>query len=198
MLIKQEDDMLDFEAVRCKKLTVNELAASLSKEDLRRLTNEMVDAMEALIANCVDADVTFEPQDPTADDPHAATPEEKNMPWTLGHVIVHTTASAEEAAAVAAEMARGVAYHGRSRAETHWTRVKTIAQCRARFAESRRMRLASLDMWPDQPDLEIMAEIIPGRPPVNAQGRFVMGLMHDDAHLPQIAEVARQAKAKRS
>jgi hypothetical protein len=190
--------MLDFEAVRSKKLTVNELAASLSKEDLRRLTNEMVDAMQALIADCVDADVTFEPQDPCADDPHAATPEEKAMPWTLGHVIVHTTASAEEAAAVAAEMARGVAYHGRSRAETHWTLVKTIAACSARFNESRCMRLASLDMWPDQPDLGIMAEIIPGRPPVNAQGRFVMGLMHDDAHLAQIAEVVRQAKAKRS
>ena len=70
--------------------------------------------------------------------------------------------------------------------------------CRARFAESRRMRLASLDMWPDDPNLEIMAEIIPGRPPVNAQGRFVMGLMHDDAHLSQIAEVVRQAKASRS
>ena len=190
--------MLDFEAVRSKKLTVNELAASLSLEDLRRLTNEMVDAMEALMDGCVDMDVTFEPQDPTADDPHAATLEEKAMPWTLAHVIVHTTASAEEAAAVAAEMARGVAYHGRSRAETHWTMLKTTAACRARFAESRRMRLGSLELWPDQPDLGIMAEIIPGRPPVNAKGRFVMGLLHDDAHLAQIAEVVCQAKAKRS
>ena len=187
--------MLDFEVVRSKKMTVCELAASLSKDDLRRLTNEMVDAMLALIAGCADADVTFRPQDPAADDPHAATPEEKNMPWTLGHIIVHTSASAEEAAAVAAEMARGVAYHGRSRAETHWSLVKTMAECRARFAESRRMRLASLDMWPDLPNLEIMAEIIPGRPPVNAQGRFVMGLMHDDAHLAQIAEGVRQAVA---
>jgi len=190
--------MLDFEAVRSKKLTVNELAATLSIDDLRRLTNEMVDAMEALIAGCVDADVTFEPEDPCAEDIHAATPEEKAMPWTLAHVIVHTTASAEEAAAVAAEMARGVAYHGRSRAETHWTLVKTIAACRARLAESRRMRLASLELWPDQPNLEILAEIIPGRPPVNARGRFVMGLAHDDAHLAQIAEDVRQAKAARS
>ena len=190
--------MLDFEAIRSKKMTINELAASQSKDDLRRLTNEMVDAMLALIAGCVDADVTFQPQDSAADDPHAATPEEKNIAWTLGHVIVHTTASAEEAAALAAEMARGVAYHGRSRAETHWSLVKTIVECRARFAESRRMRLASLDMWPDKPTLEIMAEIIPGRPLVNPQGRFVMGLMHDDAHLGQIAEVVRQAKVCRS
>jgi hypothetical protein len=190
--------MLDFDVVRSKKLTVNELASSLSKEDLRRLTEDMLDAMQALIAGCVDADVTFEPQDPCADDPHAATPEEKNMPWTLAHIIVHTTASAEEAAAVAAEMARGVPYHGRSRAETHWTTVKTIAACRARLAESRRMRLASLEMWPDQPDLAILAEIIPGRPPVNAQGRFVMGLMHDDAHLAQMADAVKQAMDARS
>ena len=190
--------MLDFEVVRSKKMTVCDLAASLSKDDLRRLTNEMVDTMLSLIAGCVDADVTFQPQDPAADDSHAATPEEKNMPWTLGHIIVHTTASAEEAAAVAAEMARGVAYHGRSRAETHWSLVKTIAECRARYTESRRMCLASLDMWPDNPNAEIMAEIIPGRPPVNALCRFVMGLMHDDSHLGQIAEVVRQAKAHRS
>jgi hypothetical protein len=189
--------MLDFELVRSKKMTVCDLAASLSLADLRSLTDEMVDRMLELIAGCVDADVVFEPVDPKADDPHAATTEEKNMPWTLGHVIVHTIASAEEAAAVAAEMARGVAYHGRSRSETLWTTVKTIAECRARLEESRRMRLSSLGMWPDQPHLEIMAEIIPGRPPVNPLGRFVMGLMHDDSHLGQIAEVVRQAKAHR-
>ena len=190
--------MLDFERVRSKHVSVNALAASLSLADLRSLTDEMVDHMLELISSCVDADVVFEPLDPSADDPHAATAEEKNMPWTLAHVIVHTTASAEEAAAVAAEMARGVPYHGRSRSETHWAGVTTIAQCRARLEESRRMRLASLGMWPDAPHLEIMAEIIPGRPPVNPLGRFVMGLMHDDSHLGQIAEVVRQAKARRS
>jgi hypothetical protein len=189
--------MLNFESVRTKQKTVCELAAPLSLAELSSLTNEMVDCMLQLIADCVDADVVFQPVDPAADDPHAATPEEKSMPWTLAHVIVHTTASAEEAAAVAAEMARGVPYHGRSRSETHWAGVKTIAECHARLQESRRMRLASLGMWPDQPDLENLAEIIPGRPPVNPPGRFVMGLMHDDAHLGQIAEVVRQAKAQR-
>ena len=189
--------MLNFELVRSKQISVNELAAPLSLGELSNLTDEMVDRMLELIAGCVDADVVFEPVDPCADDLHAATPEEKNLPWTLGHVIVHTTASAEEAAAVAAEMARGVAYHGRSRSETHWAGVKTIAECRARLEESRRMRLASLGMWTDRPHLDVMAEIIPGRPPVNPLGRFVMGLMHDDAHLGQIAEVVRQAKAAR-
>jgi hypothetical protein len=189
--------MLNFERVRSKQVSVNELAAPLTQADLRSLTDEMVNLMVELITGCVDADVVFEPADPSADDPHAATPDEKNMPWTLSHVIVHTTASAEEAAAVAAEMARGVPYHGRSRSEMYWAGVKTISECRARFEESRRMRLASVGMWPDRPHFEIMAEIIPGRPPVNSLGRFVMGLMHDDSHLSQIAEVVRQAKAHR-
>ena len=52
-----------------------------------------------------------------------------------------------------ADLARGVAFHGRSRSEVPWETVTTIAQCRARLEESRRMRLASLDMWPDQPYL---------------------------------------------
>jgi hypothetical protein len=190
--------MLDFEPVRCKQKTVNELAAPLSLQELRNLSNEMVDRMLVLIAGCVDADVTFEPVDPAAKDLHAARPEEVRMPWTLGHVIVHATASAEEAAAVAAELSRGVPYHGRSRYETFWKDVKTIAECRQRLEESRRMRLASLDMWPASPHMDNMAEIIPGWAPMDPKGRYVLGLMHDDAHLGQIADVVRQAKAGRS
>lgn len=189
--------MLDFEDVRCKRKTVNELADPLSLDELRRLTDEMVDRMLALIEGCQDADVTFEPLDPKANDVHAATPEEVHMPWTLGHVIVHATASAEEAAAVAAELGRGVPYHGRSRYETFWKDVKTIAACRARLEESRRMRLASLDMWPAVPHMDNMAEIIPGWPPMDPKGRYVLGLMHDDGHLDHLADIVRQAKAAR-
>ncbi len=185
--------MIDFEPVRNKQITLNELAARVSPADLRSSTLEMVSHIQTLIATCTDRDVTFQPHDPAAHDPHAATPEEVAMAWTLGHVIVHTTASAEEAAAIAAEMARGVIYHGRSRYEIHWKQITTIAQCRERLDESCRMRLASLEMWPAQPHLENLAEIIPGRPPVNPVGRFLMGLSHDDAHLAQIAEIVRQA-----
>ena len=140
--------MLNFQAVRNEQVTFAELVADLTLDDLRDLTNEMVNTMLGLIANCVDADVIFEPVDPEAHDPYAATPEEVNMAWKLGHVVVHTTASAEESAAVAAELARGVEYHGRSRYEVPWPEMKTIAGCRRRLEESRRMRLASLDMWP--------------------------------------------------
>jgi len=187
--------MIDFEPLRNKQITLNELAACVGLADLRSTTLALVSRMQTLIATCTDRDVTFQPSDPAARDPHAATPEEVNMPWTLAHVIVHTTASAEEAAAIAAEMARGVTYHGRSRYETHWKQITTIVQCRERLDESCRMRLASLEMWPAKPHLENMAEIIPGRPVVNPVGRFLMGLSHDDAHLAQIAEIVRQAHA---
>ena len=103
--------MLSFEAVRNDEITFVELVAGLSRDDLRDLTNEMVDTMLGLITDCVDADVVFAPVDPDADDPFAATEEEVHLAWNLGHVIVHTTASAEESAALAAELARGVENH---------------------------------------------------------------------------------------
>ncbi len=190
--------MLDFDLVRTKKMTLNELVANLGMADLQQLTNEMVDRMLVMIASCTDADVVFTPLDPAAHDPHAARPEEVNLAWNLGHVIVHTTASSEEAAAIAAELARGVAYHGRSRSEIPWQEVTRIAMCRQRLEESCRMRLASLDLWPDKPYLDNRVEMWGGMAPANALGRFVTGLMHDDSHLGQIAEIVRQAQAARN
>jgi hypothetical protein len=167
----------------------------LSRDDLRRLTNEMVDYLLDLIADCGDADVVFEPSEPGAYDSAAATEGEVNMPWTLGHVIVHVTASSEEAAALAAELARGVEFHGRSRSEVHWTTVTTVEQCRHRLEESRRMRMASLDMWPDQPHLDNTYVPREGAPPINAVRRFLNGLRHDAGHLDQIDDILRQAQA---
>jgi hypothetical protein len=189
--------MLDFQAVRDKKISVAELATGLTQEDLRDLTNEMMDTILDRIAGCVDADVAFEPVDQEADDPYAATPEELHMPWTLGHVIVHTTASAEESAAIAAELARGVAPHGRSRFEAPWAAMRTIAGCRQRLEESRRMRLASLEMWPDSTHLENEYQAWTDGPVVNAIGRFVLGLMHEESHLGQIGDIVQQARAAR-
>lgn len=185
--------MLDFEAVREKRMTMAELCDGLTVDDLRALTNEMVDAMQTLIANCGDADVAFQPSDPAADDPYASDADDVNVAWTLGHVIVHTTASAEESAFLAAELARGVENHGRSRYETAWETVTTIAQCRARLEESRRMRLASLDVWPDEPHQDNTYTPWPSAGPIDCVRRFVLGLRHDDDHLEQIAEIARQA-----
>jgi DinB superfamily len=190
--------MIDFTPLRSKQRTMGDLVAGLGPDDLRRLTNEMVDTQLKLIAECIDADVTFEPSDPGAHDPVAATEAELNMPWTLGHLIVHVSASSEEAAAIAAELARGVPHRGgRSRSEVHWTTITTLAQCRNRLEESRRMRLASLGMWPDSPNLDNTYIPREGADPVNALIRFVNGLRHDDDHLAQIAEVVAQARAAR-
>jgi hypothetical protein len=188
--------MLNFTPVRNKQMTIADLAQKLTRDDLSNLTQEMIQTQRAMIQECTDADVIFVPVDPNANDTFATNADEVGLAWTLGHVIVHTTAASEESAALAAELARGVPHRGgRSRAEVPWRTVTTIAQCRHRLQESLRMRLASLDMWPDEPDLQNSYQIREGMPPTNAQTRFVNGLMHDDSHLGQIAEIVRQAKA---
>lgn len=190
--------MLDFTPVRNKEKTMLELSGHLRVDHLRVLTNEMIDHELALLRDCTDADVVFVPSDPNAKDDAAATAEELNIAWTLGHVIVHVTASSEEAAYMSVELARGVEYRGgRSRYETHWTTVKTIAQCRTRLEESRRMRHAALDMWPPEPHLDTMYQARPDLPKGNCVSRFVSGFSHDDSHLVQISEIIRQAQAAR-
>ena len=190
--------MLEFSRYRSKEISFAALIAALSPVDLGPLTNEMVDTVLAQITGCMDEDVVFVPQDPQAHDPYAEDPVEVDMAWTLGHVIVHITASAEESAFLAAEMARGVKLHGRSRYEIPWREITTIEQCRQRLEESRRMRLASLEVWPDPAHFDIVQRI-PwlGKEPINAVGRFVLGLSHDDSHRGQIEDIVRQAAAAR-
>jgi hypothetical protein len=189
--------VLDFTPVRKQEKTMAQLADGLTSADLRQLTNEMVDTILGIIAESTDADVIADILDPQANDTFASNADEVGLSWTLGHVIVHTTASAEESAALAADLARGVEFHGRSRSEVPWETVTTIAQCRARLEESRRMRLASLDMWPDQPYLDNTYEPYAGRGTYNAVSRFIGGLSHDDSHLAQIERLAREARAAR-
>ena len=189
--------MLDFTPVRNKEMTYAELVADLTVADLRDLTNEIIDYQLGLIADCTDADVVFDPVDPDANDPYAADDSEKEIAWNLGHLIVHVTASSEESAALAAELARGVEREGRSRSEIPWETVKTVAQCRQRLEESRRMRLASLDMWPDEPYLNNKVTPWAAIGEIDAYGRFVLGLGHDQGHLAQIEDVIAQAKAVR-
>ncbi len=189
--------MLDYSLLETSEITMIQLVADLTVNDLRRLTDEMVDRMLDMISHCVDGEVTFVPEDPEAYDPAAEKEEDIDLPWTLGHVIVHTTASSEESAALAAELARGVPHRkGRSRSEIPWQRITTITQCQDRLEESRRMRLASLDMWPDEPYL---SNTYIGRSgeEVNAIVQFVYGLQHDDSHLDHIAGIIRQAWAAR-
>jgi hypothetical protein len=190
--------MLDFARVRAKECTMQEMSQGLTRDDLRRVTNEMIEIELGLIATCTDADVVLVPEDPEANDSFAAAPDEIKIAWTLGHVIVHVTASAEETAFVAAEMARGVPQReGRSRAEVPWQSITSIAQCRRRLEESQRMRLATLDVWPDEPHLDNLFRWRPDGPAYDPIARFLQGLNHEHSHLAQIAEIVRQAKAAR-
>ncbi len=187
--------MLDFQPVREKKIALQELVKGFTKADLQCELNEMYDEVLRLIADCIDAHATFEPVDEKADDPYAVQGEEA-ISWTLGHVIVHLTASMEESASLASELARGVEYHGRSRWEVPWAEATTIEFCRARMAESRRMCLASLEIWPEPPHMENTYIVVEGALPHTCISRFASGLKHASDHLGQIAEIVRQAKQK--
>jgi len=189
--------MIDFTAVREKRQDVAGLASGLSKSDLANATRAITADVERRIRGVQDADVTFVPLDPLANDEFAADSSEVGLAWTLGHVVVHLTASAEESAFLAAELARGVPGHGRSRYETPWESVTTIEQCRVRLRESQRMVLASLDSWPDEPHLELVYVPTNGTPR-NAIARYLGGVMHADSHLDQLTEIARQAAEART
>lgn len=191
--------MLDFEAYRDKRIPLNRLVEGLGIADLHRLTDEMIDAMLVVLKEAEDADVTFPPDDPAAFDRFASDPAEERIAWTLGHVVVHTTASAEEAAALSTSLARGIEIKERSRSEVPWREVISVAQLRARLEESRRMRHAFLNAWPDKPHFELLytPSYPPGADPINALGRFVLGLSHDFPHLRQMREIEQQARAAR-
>jgi hypothetical protein len=189
--------VIDFSPVHRKERTVQDLAEGLSRDDLVRLANEMCDHFQELIAGAEDPDTTFVPDDPEANDTFAATREEVELAWTLGHVIVHWTASSEEAAAHALTLARGLPVRGRSRYEGPWEEANTADFLHRRIEESRRMQLAMLDAWPDRPHLDVTHTMREGSPPINAIGRFLSGLMHADSHREQVSKVLGQARAAR-
>jgi hypothetical protein len=158
----------------------------------------MCDIFQGLIAEAEDPDVTFVPQDPDAKDTFAARPEDVELAWTLGHVIVHWTASSEEAAAHALTLARGLEITGRSRWEVDWPEATTVPFLRDRIEESRRMQLAMLEAWPSSAHLEVTYTAREGATPVNAIGRFLGGLSHADSHREQVTKVLAQATAARA
>ena len=189
--------MIDFTPLRNKQTSLVRMARQLTPLDFKSATLGLFDHLLDQIADCVDEDVTFLPADPQANDPYAADPSETHLPWTLGHVIVHLNASLEESAFLAAELARGVTNHGRSRYEVPWVSISTVEQCRRQVEQSRRMCLASLDMWPDPPNYENTYIPWKGVGKIDARGRYLLGLKHADDHLGQIADIIAQAKAAR-
>lgn len=189
--------MIDLGPLFRKEKTLDEVLDGVGVEQLRDAANEVTDTILGYIADSTDADVVFVPQDPDAHDAYASDDADTEIAWTLGHLVVHVAASSEEAAFLAAEMARGVDRDGRSRYETPWETVSTIQECRDRLEESRRMLLATLDVWPDEPHLDILKRPWPTAPELNAYGRFISGLGHATSHYAQIQDVVAQAKETR-
>lgn len=193
---------IDFTPIRERTQKAIPFAAQFSLNDIRSAAIESIEYMLGILDGLTDADVTFVPDDPDADDPHAI-PEEQHVGWSIAHLIVHVTASTEEYVSTAAVIARGINYprEPRLRYETHWKSVTTVTQCEQRLRESLRMRLAALDMFPD--------DILPGRwerserflelfGDVDAKAAYLFGLSHETSHHAQLAEARRQALTVRS
>jgi hypothetical protein len=197
-LLLEENVIVDFSPIDRQELKMLEFARSYGVTELKAATNASIDRMLALINGMSDAQVTLLPHDPHANDPDAVAGEE-HIGWSLAHLIVHVTASAEEWAGYSATLARGIPYPAepRLRHERHWQSVTTYAQCVQRLEESRRMRLAFLDAWPDTPHLDTMRQMSERFTErfglLNAPASFLFGLKHEIGHYEQFVEVARQA-----
>jgi hypothetical protein len=188
--------MIDFSRIDNESFKLADLQGEVSHGQLLEYTHASINTVLALIAGARDEYVSFLPHDPEANDPFAEDPALQNIGWTLGHVIVHMTASGEETAAIGAALARGVEVSWRMRYEVPWESVTTLAQCRHRLEESRRMRVAALNSWPDAPHLEILWTKVARFGPLNAIGYSLLGLKHDSDHYGQIAEIMRQGREK--
>jgi len=184
--------MLDFAPVRVHRMSMHHFAATFTRADFARWTEESIERFLALLDIASNEAITFIPDDPNASDLYAVDVSDQTLAWTLGHVIAHTTASADEYATVAAELARGIPFHGRPRAERPWQEMQTVADCRQRLQESHRLRTASLQMWPDVPNLT--EGYVPWEASgwVNAPGIFTWGLAHDDDHYHQAQKILAQ------
>ncbi len=197
--------MFDFSPVTNKEKKLIDLwrDQEITIEQLATATHESIDFMLELIANLSDADVIFDPVDPDAHDPEAVEGEE-HIGWSIAHLIAHVTATSEEGAAFSSLLARGVEnVKDRPRYETPWRDFTTRAQCVQRLEESRRIRLAYLDTWPDEPFYENLRVVPSVRfqdyfGDINAPVAFLMGLHHEVGHYAQLEEVKRQALSFRS
>lgn len=191
----------DFTPLLERQTTPIEFAANYTVDDLRAMTDPSIDAMLGFLDGLEDADVTFDPIDPHADDPYAA-PGEENIGWSLAHLIVHVTASSEEGAALSSLLARGIPTKERPRYETPWRDVTTVAGCVARLEESRRMRHAYLDTWPDAPFLDVYRDVSEKFTAhfglMNAPAAYIFGLSHEVGHFDQFRDVRQQALAARN
>ena len=195
--------MIDFAPMQNGEITYLDYAEreNIDAAALREFSDKSIDFLISLLDGLTDADIVNTPEDPEADDPYAVDGEE-SIGWTFGHLIAHVTASTEEAAAFSSLLARGVAASERPRYETPWRDMTTVAKVRQRLEESRRLRNAYLETWPDSPFLDVhrvVSERFAARfGNMNAPAAFLFGLSHEVGHYGQIGEVKQQALAARS
>ena len=192
--------MIDFTPMRSGEVNAIEFARQFTREDLKKYSDESIDFLLDTISDLDDADVTFDPIDENANDPYAVEGEE-HIGWSIAHLIVHVTASTEEGAAFSSLLARGIPVEDRLRWETPWRDVTTKAQLVQRLEESRRIRNAYLETWPDNPHLDVYRKVsenfIKKFGKSNAPVSFLFSLSHEVGHYDQIKEVKQQAlKAK--
>ena len=192
--------LIDFTPVRNGEQTYLDLARSLTCADLQAATHASLDRILELLGDATDAEMVHLPDDPLANDPHAL-PGEETIGWSLAHLVAHVTASAEEQAAVSSVLARGIVYPAepRLRWETPWRALRTREQVLQRVSESRRIRIAYLDTWPDAPHLDVFRETSERFRAkfglLNAPAAFLYGLNHEDGHVAQFRDVRAQAAA---
>ena len=171
---------IDYQAANERRWSVVDQFTHVKPTDLVPLTNDIFDRIAALLVGV--NDVTFIPA-------RAASDGEDE--WNLAHVICHLTAGLEENACSSSILARGAELSSRARAETDWEMVGTSDQLDQRLAESRRITLAYLGAWPDQPNLQNIAEHAYFGP-LNCVAQFVIGVVHARSHLEQIAKLVRE------
>src|SRR5262249_37278463 len=147
----------NFSHVRSGTMTYADLARPLTYHDLHELTDEMVDRMLWIVRDATDADVVFVPIDPNASDTFA-TEGEENIAWTLGHVIAHAIAAAraKEPPALPPPLAPDLTPEVPRPCEPPGRVATPLPRFPTRLYESRRMRHAFLNAWPDPPHREIV------------------------------------------
>jgi DinB superfamily len=184
--------MIDFSPVFRGERRISDLADGVSLDDLKAATAEQIDTMVDLVKGLSDAQAVFIAADPAA---------EGGIGWNVGHLIAHVTASSEENAAVSSILARGIAleFEPRLRSEVDWETLTTTAACLQRLEESRRIRLAYLSAWPDQPRLDTLRTLPAGFServgPMNAVASVLLGLVHEAGQIPQLRDIVAQASA---
>ncbi len=176
---------IDLDAVYTDQVSYAEMMREVHHADLYRMTDELFDALESILAKATDGAVHFVPRDPAASD-------HSEQGWTLSHVVTHLTATLEEAAATAAMLARGVQVEERLRSEVPWQKLSTLQMVQARLQESHRTCRAFLDVWPDKPHLNVTMTLIPLLGLIDAVGACALGIAHGQGHLDQLRETVRQ------